>query len=157
MIINCPCCQARIPLEAALEDAAARELFGVLAGLPAEAVRPLVVYLGLFRGGSRALAWERALRLSREVLALHEDPLMLAKGLSETVRAIRDKQAAGDGRAMRNHNYLTAVLGTLGSDTAPARAVRDGATTAAGDQGQPRAGSRTASALRELEEMKHGR
>lgn len=110
MRLRCPVCHAEAALEAWAEDEAARELMALLSTLDATLGRPLVAYLGLFRSGSRALSWERALRLAREVMALESDPLRLAAALSQTVEQLRAKRDAGDVRPLNSHGYLKRVL-----------------------------------------------
>jgi hypothetical protein len=112
MILSCPCCHARFPLDAALEDGAARDLMWVFAGKPAHVSRPLASYLGLFRSQSRALAWERALRLAQEVTALETDDELLGVAVHETVEAIYTKREREPARPLTNHNYLRRVLET---------------------------------------------
>ncbi len=146
MNLTCPCCHARIPLEAAAADDAARSLMALLAGLDRPLGVQLIAYLGLFRPRSRALGWARALRLAGEVLELEPDPARLAAALDETVQALRRKRDAGAFAPLRNHNYLREVLRHLPAptaDTEPDRPV------------QPR--TRTAQALCALEEFRHGR
>jgi len=113
MRLRCPVCHAEAALEAWAEDEAARELMGLLSGLEAEVGRPLVHYLGLFRGSRRALSWDRALRLAREALAVHADGAVLAAALTETVEAMRQKRETGDVRPLENHNYLKRVVQTV--------------------------------------------
>jgi hypothetical protein len=131
MRLRCPVCHAEAALEAWAEDEAARELMGLLAGLDAEVGRPLAHYLGLFRSRSRALSWDRALRLAREALAVHADSAVLAAALAETVEAMRQKREAGEVRPLENHNYLKKVAQTValraGADTVlpTAQVVRD--------------------------------
>lgn len=103
-------CHAEAALEAWAEDEAAREMMGLLSTLDATLGRALVAYLGLFRSGSRALSWERAVRLAREVLALEAEPVRLAAALSQTVEQLRAKREGGDIRPMSGHNYLKRVL-----------------------------------------------
>lgn len=119
MRLRCPVCHAEAALEAWAEDEAARELMGLLSGLDAALGRPLVAYLGLFRSRSRALSWDRALRLAREALALSSDAAVLSEALSETVEAMRMKREAGDIRPLENHNYLKRVI-----ESVAARGVR---------------------------------
>lgn len=109
MNLTCPCCFATISIEAALESASGRELMGVLAQAGPMA-RPLAAYLGCFRSPPRALAWDRALKLAREVLEIGADPRALAAALGETVEAMRAKREQGDSRPLKNHNYLRRVL-----------------------------------------------
>ncbi|CAM5521754.1 hypothetical protein [Eoetvoesiella caeni] len=111
MDIRCPCCHVTFALEQVVEDEALRELMGIIAELPREVSRPLVSYVGLFRGKTRATAYERQLRLAREVLAMHTDTLLVGVALSETVEAIRIKRETGeDSRPLKNHNYLKRVV-----------------------------------------------
>lgn len=110
MRLRCPVCHAEAALEAWAEDEAARELMALLSTLDATLGRALVAYLGLFRSGSRALSWERALRLAREALALDADPLRLGAALSQTVEQLRAKRDGGDIRPLSGHGYLKKVL-----------------------------------------------
>lgn len=112
MILHCPCCHTRFPLEAALENGAARELMALLVSRPMDLARPLVSYLGLFRSRSRALSWDRALHLAWEVVELERDVGLLAAALAETVEAIHAKREHGAPRPLTNHNYLRRVLET---------------------------------------------
>jgi hypothetical protein len=132
MNITCPCCHARFPLQAALEDGAARELLGILSSRPMHLSRPLASYLGLFRSASRALAWERALRLADEALALEPDGDLLGLALSETVEAIYAKREREPARPLTNHNYLRRVLETH-------RARRPAPRSAGSGQAPPKA------------------
>lgn len=153
MRIKCPACHGEFTLEAALDDAAGRELMAVLADLPAEASRPLVAYLGLWRSKSRALSWDRALRLAREVLALDGDYLRLARALAETVEAIRGKRERGeDTRALRSHQYLMRVLESQPAASSQAVApAGDAPSQPAGGQGQP---SRSMAGLAALNQVR---
>ena len=110
MQLTCPCCHAHVPLEAALEDEAGRELIGMLAAMPTELSRPLVHYLAYFRPARQQLGWGRALRLMREVLALCPDVATLACGLVEAERSLNDKRSAPGWKPLGNHNYLRRCL-----------------------------------------------
>lgn len=150
MRLRCPVCHAEAALEAWAEDEAARELMALLSALDATLGRPLVAYLGLFRSASRALAWERALRLAREVLALDADAQRLAAALSQTVEQLRIKRDAGDGRALSNHNYLKRVL----EGVPPSCAVEVAAPAARHAPRIERAPSATVDGLMRLEALK---
>ena len=142
MDIRCPCCHSQFNLEHASEDEALRELMAILADLPREVSRPLVAYVGLFRGKSRATAYERQLRLSREALALATDTTLVGAAMSETVEAIRAKRDSGqDTRPLKNHNYLKSVLASLGTrhDAGQAMAVAQGEAPAKPAKGVMRA------------------
>jgi len=115
MKITCTSCHTIMHLEAAMEEAAGREFAAYVCGL-GEVARPLVAYLGLFRPATRALAYERMIRLAREVVELSVDSYQLAAALSETVEALRQKRDEGDVRPLKNHRYLAKVLG----NTSPA-------------------------------------
>lgn len=118
MNITCPCCFATISIESALESNSGRELMGVLAQAGPLA-RPLAAYLGCFRSSTRALAWDRALKLAREVLEIGADQRALTAALGETVEAMRAKREQGDGRPLKNHNYLRRVLESVTVATTP--------------------------------------
>lgn len=127
MQLTCPCCHAHLPLEAALQDDAGRELIGMMAAMPAELARPLVHYLGYFRPAKQQLGWGRALRMAREVLALEPDQGALAFGLLEAARGLDEKRALAGWKPLGNHNYLRRVLeSTAGRFEAlvPPQAVR---------------------------------
>lgn len=106
MQLTCPCCHAHVPLEAALQDEAGREMMGLMAAMPTELSRPLVHYLAYFRPAKQQLGWGRALRMTREVLALCVDQAALASALLEAARSLDDKRAAPGWRPLGNHNYL---------------------------------------------------
>lgn len=160
MKFRCPICHAETSLEAAFEDESARELMGLLGGLPREVSAPLVAYLGLWRSRTRALSWERALRIAREALAEHTDQALLGAALSETVEAIRRKREEGeDTRPLRSHHYLRRVLESLasrGTDAAALPAQRSAPAARSQPRGSQAGGSRTAQALHDLEEWRHG-
>ncbi|WP_046079659.1 hypothetical protein [Halomonas sp. HG01] len=124
MDIRCPCCHSQFNLEHVTEDEALREMMALLADLPRDVSRPLVAYVGLFRGKTRATAYERQLRLSREALALASDTSLVGAAMSETVEAIRAKRESGqDTRPLKNHNYLKSVLTSLGARAEASQAV----------------------------------
>ncbi|WP_051361145.1 hypothetical protein [Desulfuromonas sp. TF] len=118
MNLTCPCCHAKYPLDAALEGEAAGELMVILAQA-GPAARPLVAYLGLFRSKSRALSFDRAVKLAREVLDLDKDLRALGVALSETVEALRAKRDAGQVKPLGNHNYLKRVLESVTASPLP--------------------------------------
>lgn len=151
-------CHAEAALEAWAEDEAAREMMALLSGLEATLGRALVAYLGLWRSSSRALAWERALRLAREVLALEPDAARLAAALSQTVEQLRGKREAGDGRALSSHGYLKRVLDGMprAAQVLPALApdARDAAEATGGRRPRATAPSATLDGLMALEDLK---
>lgn len=108
MILTCSCCHARYSIDAANQDEAARDLLALKSNCAPQLWNPLIAYLGLFRSESRALAWDRALKLTREVLALDADPATLENALAETVESLRGRSS----KPLKNHNYLRRVLET---------------------------------------------
>jgi hypothetical protein len=145
MILHCPYCHASFPLEALIQDQAGRELMALLAtkGSPS-----LLSYLTLFRTPSRSLAWDRSLKLCKEVLELELDPARLEVALVESVEALRSKRDQGTVKPLKNHNYLKAVLRGMPANTikAPATISERG--------GEPPTRSKTASAIGALESYK---
>ncbi|TCS70749.1 hypothetical protein EDC61_11476 [Sulfuritortus calidifontis] len=142
MRLRCPVCHAEAALEAWAEDEAAREMMGLLAGLDAALGRALAAYLGLFRSKSRALSWERAVRLAREVLALGLEEAVLSQALSDTVEAMRVKREAGDIRPLENHNYLKRV-----AESVAARWIASGHAVVQRVERRPAGMSRTMAAI----------
>ena len=120
MILHCPCCHAQYSIEALTQDAAARELLGMRGTMPPN----LLGYLTLFRSESRALSFDRALKLAKEALQLSADQARLDAAMAETVEAMRAKREQGQAKPLKNHNYLKRVLENTpegGSAIAPAR------------------------------------
>ncbi len=68
MQLTCPCCFARVAIEAALTDDAARQAVAVALKMPAPLGDLTLRYLALFRPAKRALSWDRAARLLNELL-----------------------------------------------------------------------------------------
>ena len=115
MKIKCPSCHAVFDLVAALDSDAGRELMIKLAKLDSKLSRPLTAYLALFRAPKRALSWDRALKLTDDILPLAE-PERLALALTNTVESLRQKQAQGSWKPLRNHNYLKQVINSTQID-----------------------------------------
>jgi len=118
MQLTCPCCHAHVPLEAALQDEAGRELVAMLAAMRPTLALPLVHYLGFFRPLRQQLGWGRSLRLAHEVVALHpEDTDRLMLALLEASRGLDDKRAQPGWKPLGNHNYLKRVLESVQART----------------------------------------
>jgi len=116
-MIVCPCCQSVFPLEAALNDLAARE-----AVVEAFRLTPvgdlLLAYIGLFKPPKRALAMSRTARLLKELLPLIKEAKIERNGriwsapqeywrmaLSEMIEK-RDRLTL----PLKSHGYLFAVI-----------------------------------------------
>lgn len=111
MQLTCPCCHAHVPLEAALQDEAGRELVAMLAAMQPALALPLVHYLGFFRPLRQQLGWGRSLRLAYEVVHLCPTPVdTLVQGLLEASRGLDEKRAQPGWKPLGNHNYLRRVL-----------------------------------------------
>lgn len=111
MQLTCPCCHAHVPLAAALQDEAGRELVGMLAAMQPGLALPLVHYLGFFRPARQQLGWGRSLRLAHEVVLLCPTPVdTLIAGLVEAARALDEKRQQPGWKPLGNHNYLRRVL-----------------------------------------------
>jgi len=150
MQLRCPTCHAKHPVESFIEDEAAAELLKVAfrGGYP----RSLLTYLALFRSEKRDLAWSRVLRLAEEVMGLDADAQRLEAALAETVEAIRAKrEAGGDQKPMKNHNYLKRVLESIPTSTSAAVAGPIGSQVV--KQGRP---SKHLGAIAQLEAHRRG-
>lgn len=154
MQLTCTVCHAHIPLEAALQDAAGRELVAMLADMAPEQALPLVHYLAFFRPAKQQLGWGRSLRLAREVLALANGaPGTLTRALVEAGRALDEKRAAGAWKPLGNHNYLKRVLESLQGQEEPLSAAQVAASRDVYGIKPAPAGKRAA-AIAQLEGMK---
>jgi hypothetical protein len=154
MQLSCPCCHAHIPLEAALQDEAGRELVGALARMEPALALPVVHYLGFFRPAKQQLGWGRALRLMRETLELQPDAAVLTAALLEANRSLDEKRAAGAWKPLGNHQYLRRVLESASARQGPKAPVRDDVGGAAVPAGPRAPQSRTGAALQALEGMR---
>jgi len=110
MRIKCPSCSAENDLATLFDCAAGSELMKLLSELEPTLARPLLAYLGLFRSKSRALSWDRALKLAREVLELTSNQAQLSTAIGKAVEILREKQRSGNWKPLGNHNYLKRVI-----------------------------------------------
>lgn len=156
MRLKCPACHAEFSLAAALDDEAGRQLTVLLADLPREVSRPLLAYAGLWRSATRALSWDRALRITREALALTADHAALAAALAETVEAMRVKQAEPGWKPLTSHNYLRRVLDSTTARSAGQALAVNGARPPV-PTALARPPSTTLQGLAELERLRRGR
>ncbi len=147
MQLHCPHCFAHFSLDSAVQDEAGRELMGLLAKHDVIA-RQLVIYLGLFRSQSRKLAWDRALRIAKEVVALG-DGLAVADALARTVEAMREKQDRGQFKPLKNNQYLKQVLASVEPTVNVVQRLDESAPQAMAPS------SKKGKALVALQELKH--
>jgi hypothetical protein len=111
--VICPHCNSRLELTALAEDAAARQLFGLLKDC-GPAGSAVITYLGLFKPPKQALRWARALKLAEEVMVLLTavggtlDELTAA--CLRTVAALDERRKGSDWQPLTSHRYLARVL-----------------------------------------------
>jgi len=139
MKLICPGCGAIASAESWMNDAACRETLLVIAKLPAPLSAAALGYMSLFRPGTRALSWKKALRLVKEIDALTTKGFVSIQGrvdrnCSATIwsRAMEQmvEQRAGLSLPMPNHNYLKKVAYDL-ADQADYQGEKKGQTQAA--------------------------
>ncbi|MDD2319155.1 MAG: hypothetical protein PHO83_03795 [Geobacteraceae bacterium] len=106
MNLHCPCCHSTFTIEALTQDEAARELLAMRTIM----LPSLLPYLTLFRSAKRALAFDRALKLAKEVMALDNEPARLEAALANAVESLRQKRDNGLVKPLKDHRYLKAVL-----------------------------------------------
>jgi hypothetical protein len=101
-----------------MNDADCRETLAIVAKLPAPLSKSLIGYLSLFRPGTRALSWKKALRLVKELDELTGKGFVSLQGRVDRncpatiwARAMEQmiEQRAGLSLPMPNHNYLRKV------------------------------------------------
>lgn len=118
MKLVCPGCGAIASAESWMNDADCRETLLVITKLPSPLPKTTLGYLSLFRPGTRALSWKKALRIVQEIDALTTKGFVSLQGrvdrnCSATIwsRAMEQmiEQRAGLSLPMPNHNYLRKV------------------------------------------------
>jgi len=115
MRLVCPSCGATHSAEAWVNDSAVRYSFEALIKLPSPVLQQCLPYLGLFRQGTRALPWRRALVIIRSLHDLVEPRTVHWQG-GETrpctpeiwAKAMESTIAAGP-KGLKNHNYLRKI------------------------------------------------
>lgn len=112
MRLVCPSCGAIASQEAWSNDTTIRYFQEVLTQLPSPVLRQTLTYLGLFRQGTNALPWKRALILARDLKALVETGSVHWQGgetrpcnaeiWGKAMEAVITAKPVG----LKNHNYL---------------------------------------------------
>jgi len=130
MKLVCPSCGATASAEAWTNDTAIRYTFDALVQLPSPVLRQALAYLGLFRQGTKALPWQRALVIARSLNELvAEGSVHWQGGETRPInaeiwgKAIEATIASGP-KGLRNHNYLRKCAWDLAADLA-AKTERD--------------------------------
>jgi hypothetical protein len=150
MQLNCPCCHARFPLEAALQDDAARDVMGLIGPMDASLARLLITYIGFFRAGGRSLAWDRALKLMRTAVEL-APPQLLEPALVEANASLDEKRAQAGWVPLAGHNYLKRVI-----ESTEARLGAAAAVAVTRQDARPLPQSKTGQAMAVLQGSKRG-
>ena len=132
MLLHCPCCHAQYSIEMITQDAAARELLGMRGAMPPN----LLAYLTLFRSETRALSFDRALKLAKEAIQLSDNVLQLDAAMATTVESMRANREQGQGKPLKNHNYLKRVLESTPESGSIAVASRQKATAGTSKRAQ---------------------
>ncbi len=118
MKLVCPECGATASASSWVNDAEVREVLAAVVKLPGPVAAGCLPYLGLFRPGSRALAWKRARTLVAELSALVSPGHVQIQGKvarpcppSLWVRAMDEMVARRDRLQLpvKNHNYLRQI------------------------------------------------
>ncbi|PKN20408.1 MAG: hypothetical protein CVU71_01050 [Deltaproteobacteria bacterium HGW-Deltaproteobacteria-6] len=124
MRLVCPSCGATASAEAWTNDTAIRYTFETLVQLPSPVLRRALSYMGLFRQGTKALPWRRALIIVRSLKELIEEETVHWQG-GETRpcnaeiwgKAIEATIASGP-KGLKNHNYMRKCAWDLAADLA---------------------------------------
>jgi len=124
MKLVCPSCGATASAEAWTNDAAIRYTIEALIQLPTPVRIQTLSYLGLFRQGTKALPWRRALAITRSLKELVEmDTVHWQGGETRPInadiwgKAIEATLASGP-KGLKSHNYLRHVAWELAAELA---------------------------------------
>ncbi|MCK9195458.1 MAG: hypothetical protein M0P16_00575 [Syntrophales bacterium] len=115
MRLVCPSCGAVASAEAWVNDSAIRYFFDALVQLPSPVLRQMLAYLGLFRQGTKALPWRRALVIARSLKDLVETGTVHWQGgetrpcTPEIWGKAMEATIASGPKGLKNHNYLRHV------------------------------------------------
>ncbi|MDD4355814.1 MAG: hypothetical protein PHN98_01080 [Smithellaceae bacterium] len=124
MRLVCPSCGATASAEAWSNDAAIRYTIDALLQLPTPVRLQALSYLGLFRQGTKALPWRRALKIVTGLKDLVAEGTVYWQG-GETRpinaeiwgKAIEATLASGP-KGLKNHNYLRKCAWEMAADLA---------------------------------------
>jgi hypothetical protein len=120
MQITCPCCAAKFPLDAGLNDADARRVAALMGELPPAIARLIVPYLGLFKPAKTGLNWGRTRRLLDDLTAEIKAGRVTRHGrewaapAEAWIAALDAVLAKADvKRPLKNHNLLREIVASL--------------------------------------------
>lgn len=130
MRLVCPSCGATASAEAWTNEAAIRYTFEVVIQLPSPVLRQSLAYLGLFRQGTKALPWRRALIVARSLKELVETGSVhwqcgeTRPCTAEIWGKAIEATLASCPKGLKNHNYLRHVAWEMAAELA-AKMERD--------------------------------
>jgi hypothetical protein len=120
MQLTCPCCNARFPVESALQDDAARACVAAALALPPPLGDLLLRYLGLFRPQKRVLSWDRVRKLLADLTDSLADAQVSRNGVTRAApvelwrMALEETLGARDSGALalplKSHGYLCEIV-----------------------------------------------
>lgn len=124
MRLVCPSCGATASAEAWTNDAAIRYTIAALVQLPTPVRLQALSYLGLFRQGTKALPWRRALKIVTSLKDLvAEESVHWQGGETRPVnaeiwgKALEATLASGP-KGLKNHNYMRKCAWDLAAELA---------------------------------------
>jgi hypothetical protein len=124
MRLVCPSCGATASAEAWHNDAAIRYTLDALIQLPTPVRLQALAYLGLFRQGTKALPWRRALIIVRSLKDLVETGTVHWQGgetrpcNAEVWGKAMEATLASGPKGLKNHNYMRKCAWDLAADLA---------------------------------------
>jgi len=161
MRLVCPSCGAMASAEAWTNDTAVRYFFEALVQLPPPVLRRALPYLGLFRQGTKALPWRRALVLVRNLKELVETGSIHWQGGEtrpidgETWGRAMEATVASGPKGLKNHNYLRHVAWEMSAELAArAEADREAARRMRRPEREERSEALSETALQAIGELK---
>lgn len=113
---RCPICHSHLHLDALVQDAAGRQVLGLISKLGYRLAPVITGYIALFRPEKRDLANDRALQLIEETLALTNNQPLLAEALRDTLEQLYQNRLNGKLKPLSNHNYLKKVIQAKASE-----------------------------------------
>lgn len=132
MQIPCPYCDRKFPIEAALNDKAARDAVAVALKMPAPLGDLILRYITLFRPAKSALNWARAGRLMQELLNEIQSGVIQRKGRTHATSLAVWQQGLErllDRRGdltlpLTSHGFLHAIVADLAGKAAGEQEAR---------------------------------
>ncbi len=117
-LCRCPCCHARISLDALVQDETGRELMMIFIKMRPAMAGAILTYISLFRPEKQDLRNDRALSLVKEVMKLASAD-MLQQALTNAVTAARERQTKGVWKKPKDHGWLKAFITELTAKSGP--------------------------------------